>query len=322
MDAKFFVPMQSLLVLAAVIAVSLACGQHAAAGMLITVGIGTLVWVALAVPYAVRVHGRRDSERRDEDRRAFVAGVVGLLVPAGIGAALLVSPGSNGLLFSSTAATFTGVALVVIPVAALASSMVDRYLILPYCYGAFGDPVWNVPPRDEEAQKAAFTPRRRYAKLWVAHRVVCEVLCYFSLALIISVLFVAVGNAVSHERTLPIAIESLGGAGIAFTVIAYLRPRAGAGWDYVMAESAGLGTWARGVDELGDKVDGLVVDVSLYPGIKLRTTNLEWRYIPLALAKHLHEFESARPAECNAEWCQRAVRVRGEAKARAPRHPS
>jgi hypothetical protein len=322
MDAKVFVPMQSLLVLAAVIAVSLACGHAAGVGMLVTVGVGALVWVAFAVSYAVRVHGRRDTERREEDRRALAAGVLGLLIPAGIAAGMSASPGFKGLLFSSTAATFTGVALVVIPVAALASSMVDRYLILPYCYGAFGEPVWSLPPRDEEAQKSAFIPRRRYAKIWVAHRVVCEVLCYFSLALIISVLFVAVGNAVSHERTLPVAIESLGGAGIAFTVLAYLRPRAGAGWDYVMAESAGLGTWARGIDEIGETVDGLVVDVSLYPGIKLRTADLEWHYIPLSLAKRLHEFESARPAECDARWCEQAVRVRGEAKARLPRHPS
>jgi hypothetical protein len=306
MEMKVYVPMQAVFVPVVVAAVALACGHRAGLALLITVGVGIIVWLGFAIPYAVRVR-TRDDERRKEDRRALAAGVFGLLVPAAIAATVWRSPGFHGLLFSTQAAAFAGVAFTVIPVAILASSMVDRYLILPYCYGAFGEPVW-VPTTD----RIPFE-RRRYAKIWIAHRMICETLCYVAVALVISIIFVAIGNAVSHEHTLPVALESLSGSGIAVGVLAYLGPRVKSGWDYMMADNAGLGTWVEANDSVGERVEGLLVDVSLHPGIKIRTADEKWRFVPLPLAARVYEC-APRPADRGAQWGQKAFERRSQAK--------
>jgi len=313
MEMNVYVPMQAVFVPLVVGAVALACGHESGLALLVTVGAGVLIWLGFAIPYASRVHDR-DDERRKDDRRALTAGVVGLLLPAVIAAVVWRSPGFAGLLFSTQAAAFAGVALAVIPVAILVSSMVDWYLIIPFCYGAFGTAIW-VPPVERIPLQ-----RRRYAKIWVAHRVICEICCYFALALIISILFVAVGNAVSHEHVLPVALESLGGSGIAFTVLAYLGPRVRDGWNYMLADNAGLGTWAEGTDIAGEPVEGLIVDVSVHPGVKIWTKEEKWRFVALRLASQLYEYESNRLESCDAQWCEQAVRRRHEARTIEPRH--
>jgi hypothetical protein len=308
-----YVPMQAVFVPLVVGAVALACGHQAGLALLVAVTVGVLVWLGFAIPYALRVQGR-DDERRGEDRRALAAGALGLLAPAAIATVVWRSPGYTGLLFSTQAAAFAGVALAVIPIAILASSMVDWYLIIPFCYGAFGEAIWVAPTQRIPLQ------RRRYAKIWVAHRMICEICCYFALALIISILFVAVGNAVSHERTLPVALESLGGSGIAFAVLGYLGPRVRDSWNYMLADNAGLGTWAEGTDNAGEHVEGLIVDVSVHPGVKLWTKDEKWRFVPLKLVAQLYEYRSARPPQCDAGWCEQAVRRRKEAKKPEARH--
>lgn len=306
MDWEVYGPMQSLLTLVVVSAAVAACGHGVGLPLLVLLAVGTAVWLGFALPYAVRSRGRRARNRRREDRRALAFGVLGFLVPIAGATLAWRSPAFHGLLFSSEAATFAAVTLSVIPVSIFASHMVDWYLILPFVYGLFGPPIW-------EEDETALSPkrRRRYAKLWVAHRGICEVCVFISLAVLLAIAFVAIGNAVSHDRTLPQAIESLGGAGIAFGVLTYLGPRVRNALNYALAQSAGLGTWASGIDHFGDRVQGFVVDVSIHPGVKLRQRDREWRYVPLGLAYTLQDLDSGRP---DPAWCENAVRERKEAK--------
>jgi hypothetical protein len=305
MEIKVNVPMQALSTPLIVLAVVAACGERAALGLLVVAGVGAIVWLACAAQYAIRRSAAAGDH--DGDARALATGLVGLLVPVAGMAAIWQTSSFTGLLFSSEAAAFGGVALAVIPVAILTSSMMDHYVILPFCYGQFGPPIWSMGTEPSEDR------RRRYAKVWVAHRTICEICCYVALAILLAIIFVAAGNVVSHERVLAVALESLGGSGVAFTVLAYLGPRVRDGWNYMLAESAGLGTWADGIDNRGEQVEGLVVDVSIHPGVKLRTEKDQWTFVPLAPPR-LHEIQSRRPAKCDEAWARQAFGKREEAK--------
>lgn len=307
MELEVFVPGQALAVPAFVLAVGLACGHAAGLPTAITTGTGALIWLAFAGVLAIRTRGKPGSEP-SERARTFTMGTVGFLIPTAGAAALSFAKHFDGLLFSSKAALFGGTALVAIWVAILVSSMIDRHLIMPFVHGQLGPPIWSLGP------EPSIRRRRRFAKVWVAHRAVCEICCYTALAILLAIIFVALGNAVSHERVLAVALESLSGSGVAFTVLAYLGPRVRDSWNYMMADNAGLGSWVEGIDITGHRVEGFLVDVSVYPGIKVYTRDEEWRFVKLGDAPMLHESLGKRPNFCDEEWGERAVLMRHEAK--------
>lgn len=307
---KVFVAWQAFAVPVAVLIVGLICGHRIALALVIATGCGTLIWVALAVVHTVRTHGKPGHEP-NERAWAFAMGVIGLVVPTGLAAGLLATSHFDGLVFKSEASVFAGVALVVIWLTILVSSLFDRYLILPFCYGQLGPPIWSV------GLKLPGRRRRRFAQIWVGHRAVCEVCAYTALAMLLAIVFVALGSTVSHEHILAVALESLGGTGVAIAILAYAGPRVRDGWSYMIANNAGLGSWACGIIG-GETVEGLVVDVSLSPGVKLRTKDDQWQFVSLEDARNLHELEDRRPAQCNETWAKEAVLTRGEAKVHEP----
>jgi hypothetical protein len=305
--------MQALWTPPAIALVLALCGERAAPSLTVVAALGVVVWLGVAVPYTVR-HDGPLMDVENAGLRAWATALIGVVLPFLIALVAWRATSFRGVLFSTEAAAFAGVAFAVIPVAMLASSMVDRYLILPYCYGLFGPAIWSEDMSDRNPVKR----RREYAKVWVAHRVVCEICCYFALAVFLAIVFVAAGNAVSSERTLAVALESLGGAGIAFSVIAYLGPRVRDGWNYMLAQNAGLGMWVVGSNAHG-RFEGLVVDVSVHPGVKLRLPDGEphepkWKFVALAESDELSEAD--RPAGCTEAWCERAVRDREQADTR------
>jgi hypothetical protein len=304
MDQEFFVPMQAVLALAVVSLVVLACGHGTGLPLVVVSGVGILVWLGFALPYWVRTRAKRDADRRREDLRALLCGVCGFVIPMVVAIVVWRSRGFEGVLFQSSAAAFAGVLLAVIPMSILASSMVDWYLTVPFLYGLLGPAVWQ-----DDSEGLTLKRRRRIAKIWVSHRVICEILVYFSFALFLAIVFTAIGNAVSDDKTLPVAIESLGGSSIAVGVLAYLGPHVRHGLNYVLAENAGLGTWASGTDNYGETTEGFVVDVSVYPGVKLMKEDKELRFVPLEHADRLHEVEDRRPAQCDAAWRKAALRL-------------
>lgn len=294
----------------AVLIVGLLCGHRIALALVIATGFGALIWVALATVHAIRTGGKPGHEP-NERAWAFAMGAVGLVLPMALAVGLLAAKRFDGLVFKSEASVFAGVAFVVIWLAILVSSLFDRYLILPFCYGQLGPPIWSVGPEPTGSR------RRRFAQVWVGHRAVCEVCAYTALAMLLAIVFVALGSAVSHEHILAVALESLGGTGVAIAILAYAGPRVRDGWGYMSASYAGLGSWACGIIG-GETVEGLVVDVSLSPGVQLRTQDRGWRFVSLKDAQNLHELEERRPAKCDESWAQDAVLRRGEAKVHEP----
>jgi hypothetical protein len=310
MELDAFVPGQAVAIPTFVIAVGLGCGHKAGVPLLIATLAATTIWLALALVRAVRTRGRPAREP-SERSRAFAIGAIGFLLPSIGAAALSLAKHFDGLLSNSEAALFGGVSFVVIWVVILVSSMIDRYLILPFCLGELGPPIWSL------GADPSIHRRRRFAKLWVAHRAICEICAYTALAILLAIIFVALGNAVSHERVLAVALESLSGSGVAFTVLAYLGPRVRDSWNYMMGDNAGLGSWAEGIDITGERVEGFLVDVSVHPGIKLYTADDQWRFVKLGDAPKLHEAPLRRPTACDERWAERAVLMRQEAKPHA-----
>lgn len=281
MDLEGSVPVQAGLVVFATALALLGCGHEAGLPLFVAVGVGALIWAGYSLAYVVRRRLPREASSPDAgasggrggEGRAIVVGLVGFGLPLAAAAVAWGTPSLDGLVFHSVAATWGAVLLVLMPVAILASSMVDWYLILPFVHGRFRWPaVWVddqllLPP----------VRRRRYAKYWIVHRALCEMTVAFSGALLLAIVFVAVGNAVSRDQTLPTAIESLGGSGIAFALVALFGPRIAAAIGYMLDQSAGLGEWvavtkrdAQGWDTGEVAYTGLVVDVSVGAGIQIR----------------------------------------------------
>lgn len=304
MDQRVPVPTQAALLAVFVGLTALACGHDSGFALVTIVGLGAAGWAVLALQYRLRA-SERDEERRRHDRRALVCGLLGFGVPLGTAIWAWQTPSFDGLLLHTSAAAFGAALVAVLFTSILTSSMIDWYLVLPFVLGLFGPPIWT----DDERQR---NRRRWYAQLWVFHRGSCELLAFTSVALLLAIGLVALGNAVSSDRTLPAAFESLGGAGIAFGVFGYLGTRLGPALDYVLSAPVGLGWWVSGMDQFGRDVSGIVVDVSVRPGLKIvgrpqgagehdHRTFIEFKYAPLVS-------EASRPAAADDAWCEETVR--------------
>jgi len=301
MDPRVPVPTQAALLAVVVGLAAFACGHDCGFALVVIVGLGAAGWVALALHYRLRA-GERDDDRQRRDRRALVAALLGYGVPLGVAIWTWRTPSFDGLLLHTGAAAFGAALVALLFTAILTSSMIDWYLVLPFVLGLFGPPSWT----EDETQRDR---RRWYAQIWVFHRGSCELLAFTCVALLLAIGVVAIGNAVSSDRTLPAAFESLGGAGIAFGVFGYLRTRLGPALDYMLSAPVGLGWWVAGMDQFGREVSGIVVDVSVRPGLKIvgppgkydKPTFIELRYASLVP-------ESRRPADASDAWCEQAVR--------------
>lgn len=309
--------MQTALALATGLVSLALTGHRSGLAIAMPYAVAVCVWLVLLVSYRIRSrqHRRADNpDRRGGDRRAALSGVLGLLVPL-VASIAVTQVEFDGALFDSVAATFTAVCFCVGFVAILVSSMVDWYLILPFVDGLLGRPIWATNDEWLTAKR-----RRAYAKFWVAHRIACETFVYMALALVLSIVFVAVGNAVSSDNTLPVAIESLGGSGIAFALLTFLGPRIRDSVNYILGQNAGLGAWAAGVDNHGKPIEGLVIDVSIHPGVQLRTADEARRHVSLANAAELQDMDSW-PADAGAAWREQMFRERGTEVADDDRPP-
>jgi hypothetical protein len=260
-------------------------------GLVISAGFAT--WYFARTPTG----GRRVWQR--EAREGLIVGAVGFGVPLVAGIIAWQSEHLEGWLFSTTAAAFTAVCIAVVPIAALASSMVDRYLILPRLLGLRGTPIWRSSTAVDEPR------RRRLAQMWIVHRGISELFIFPAIALVLAVAVVAAGNAVSSDKTLPVAFESLGGASIAFAVFGFAGRRWESSLRFVLAGPIALGTWVEGVTELLDPVSGLVIDVSVDPGVKIIADNGDRVFVPLRLASRLNPVP--RPDDKDDAWCRDQV---------------
>lgn len=296
---RVWVPAQGVLVAAVCVIAVFATGHQAGLPMAIFAAVGLAVWAAFAGWYFIRTPAAGRSIWRREAWEGVVIAVLGFGLPLLAGVIAWKSPHLDGWFFSTGAAAFGAVSIGVIPIAALASSMVDRYLILPLVLGLRGPAIWQSTTALDEPW------RRRLAQMWITHRAISELFIFPAIALVLAVGVVAAGNALSSDKTLPAALESLGGAGIAVTVFGFAGPRWQNSLRFVLSGPVGLGTWVEGVTELLDPAVGLAIDVSVDPGVKIIARDGDRVFVPLALGPRLNPVP--RPDGVDEDWCRKQV---------------
>ncbi len=304
MDQRVPVPTQAALLAVFASLGALACGHDCGFALAVIVGLGAAGWLALALQYRLRA-APRDDDRRSHDRRALGCALLGFGIPLGAAIWAWQTPSFDGLLLHTGAAAFGAALVAVLFTAILTSSMIDWYLMLPFVLGLFGPPSWT----DDESEVRR---RRWYAQVWVFHRGGCELLAFTSVALLLAIGLVALGNAVSSDRTLPAAFESLGGAGIAFGLLHYLSSRIRDALEFMQSATVGLGMWVRTTDRFGRDVSGIVVDVSVHPGLKVVGPPVDeaepYHRTFVALRDTPRVSEGRRPDGIDDDWCGNTVR--------------
>jgi hypothetical protein len=295
--------------LATTLAVLGLCGSPAALPAAIVASVTVLLWLAFSLPYRLRLRrqgDRRSAFRRGEDRVMARCGLIGLVAPSVFAWAVWAIHTPEPLLDGVDAA-LGGSLAVAIPLSIVVSGGVDWYLILPFVRGVFGAPVCRGNDHDTTALRA-------YDKYWIVHRWTTELICYTSLALVVAIGLNAVGRS---GDAIAGAVASLSAGGI----LAYAAPRLRYAWHYFLGENAGLGTWARGRDASCDWIEGVVVDLSLYKGVKLlEGPAAKPCFVPLSNVDTLTEIPS-RPSVCSGEKCGgwlNHCEIRERASDRAP----
>lgn len=305
MEQRTNVPTQAILLAVAGIVAALICGHKAGFAMTVIVGAGVMLWLGLLIPYRLRV-ATRDATRRDLDRVAMRNALVGFAIAIAAGIVVWQNPSLHGLWLHSGAAAFGAALVTLIFTAILTSSMVDWYLILPWAFGLFNgcSPIWMT---DDEAQDLDKERRRRFAQVWVFHRGVCELVVFSSIAVLLAIGVVALGNAVSSDKTLPTAFEALGGAGIAVGIFGdYLGPRLRHAMNFMLSGTVGLGMWVESEDALRRHFSGLVIDISIHPGLKLVNARGRRFFVPLEDSHQVGEIKPF-PEGIDAAWRERMV---------------
>jgi hypothetical protein len=258
------------------------CGDRLGVPGVAVFGATAVIWFLLGGIYQLRratSHFKPSARRVREDRMMLVLGILGVGLPLASCVALLAGVPFDGFVFSSQASTVAGTLVVTTACAVLISSAADWYLITPFQRGVLNPEICRAHNDLTEPS------RRRYAKWWIAHRGACELIAYTSFSLFMAIVFTAVTELVDDDAVLKISVGSFIGAGTAFALQGYLGPRVRSGWEYLNFQSAGLGEWAAGIDKNRQPVEGLVVDVSLKPGVQMRESPASPAvFVPLASA--------------------------------------
>jgi hypothetical protein len=195
-------------------------------------------------------------ERAEGDLAMKVNGVFGLLIPLLL-AALVAAFDLGPLLRPAGVAAALSVPMPAI----LLSSAVDWYVILPFRDGIVGLPACRV-------DEVPLSTRRRYTKLWVAHRLACEM--SIAAALIVAVLLLLAHYTKSFDEIITI----VGALGIpaALLLVAGKRWFLG-GLRFCLRQGPALGNWVKGptyTKREGEKIHrGFVIDVSLDNGLRI-----------------------------------------------------
>jgi hypothetical protein len=258
-------------------------GDHLAKPGVAVFGATAVIWFLLAAIYQLRratANVKPSARRVREDRMMLILGVLAVGLPLATCVALAAGMPFDGFLFSSQASTVAGTLVMTTASAVLISSAADWYLITPFHRGVLNPEICRA---HNDLTKPS---RRRYAKWWIAHRGLCELIAYTSFSLFLAIVFTALTELVDDDAVLKISVGSFIGAGTAFALQGYLAPRVRSSWEYLNFQSAGLGEWAAGIDRNRQPVEGLVVDVSLKPGVQLRQSPTSPPvFVPLASAE-------------------------------------
>jgi hypothetical protein len=231
-------------------------GQEGAELVALSTFAAGVCWVGLFGRYERNRHDMISDERAEGDMAMKVNAVLGLLIPLLL--AILVAAFDLGpLLHPAGVAAALSVPLLAI----LVSSAIDWYVILPFRDGLVGLPACRVEEVD-------LTTRRRYTKLWVAHRLGCEM--SIAASLIVAVVLLLAHYARNFDEIITI----VGALGIpaALVLVAGKRWFLG-GLRFCLRQGPALGNWVKGptyTKREGEKIhEGFVIDVSLDNGLKI-----------------------------------------------------
>lgn len=260
------------------------CGDVVGAPATAVLGVAAVVWGVAAAQYHVRraAMGVRPSAlRRREDRLMAGLGFLGIGVPLGACFTFWRINLFDGIAFSSPAAAVAGTLVMTTCAAVITSSALDWYVITPFQRGILNPEIC----RSHDHAALTRESRRRYAKWWIGHRGVCELIAYTTFSFFLAIVFTALTELVDDDAVLKISLGSFVGAGTAFALQGYLGPRIRSGWEYLNVQSAGLGEWAAGPGKNDTTIHGLVIDVSLKPGIQMAcTADGNPEFVPLSMA--------------------------------------
>lgn len=242
--------------IAAALLISLLFGRVGALCAALAAAIAALGWVALSDRY----HRRRNEQvsgKRAEDDRVMKSNGVLALAPSLFLACSVAAVGIDPVVEP----VWTAVPLSIPLLAILLSSAIDWYVILPFRDGVVGLPACRI-------DAVLLSDRRRYTKLWVAHRLICELSIAVSLLCVVALLT----RHYLHDLAPIVTVAGALGITAAAGKLAWDRWGMG-GLRFCLRQGPALGNWVRGPSysrKEGERMrEGFVLDVSLDNGLKV-----------------------------------------------------
>lgn len=238
------------------LALSLLFGRRGALCVALTSAVAALAWALLVDRYRRLQNAWVSPDRRAGDRLMEGNGLLAFglsIAPACAVATFALDP----LLKPE----WTAIPLSLPLLAILLSSAVDWFVILPFRDGCAGLPACR-------AADVELRVRRRYTKLWVAHRLICEL----SIAVALLVAMVLLVQHYAHDLEPIITVVSALGISAAAVKVAWDRWVLG-GLRFCLRQGPALGNWVAGPSftkrEGERRREGFVLDVSLDNGLKV-----------------------------------------------------
>jgi hypothetical protein len=323
------VQIQAVLALISATVAILLVGRAAAVGVIVLFGLGLTVGGYLALRYERLVHNRDTSTHRtvrDGTMRGCV--ITGLVAPVLLATYALVGGALPHAALGGVPAHVASIAACGVFAAMLTSSCVDWYLIRPFRDGVLGAPACQMDAHDDET--ALY-----YARAWIAHRAIAEVLGWGGVGVVLVVGLVALQRS-TKDAAWSAFFTYLAPAGAVYLGLGgYLAKRLRPVPGYMQRPSPGLGRWAHGeiVDAAGNEhhVQGFVLDAAIDPGLRLLSApDGDITAVPLAQTARLRASQRALCVECCEHWipqCDRGLReaehaARHEAEMRTKLEPT
>lgn len=266
MKPKPYVQLQALGALLVTIACLVVLGSEAALTLAVALSAGGAIWGYFALLYTRRRRRSelaRSGDRASKDGAMRVSFVVGLLLPCGLAWCVVVS-GMPDLIappLQGGQAALTSLGALLVPLSMLLSSSVDWYLIR-----SFREGVYDLPACQPEIQAGGRA--MDYARYWILHRMVAEFFVYAAIVGLIA-LTVTIAGENTDSKTGENIFNLIGLLGIVSWSLSELG-KLRAALEFVRYPTkCGLASWVSGRTGGGLDISGLVLDVSVKPGVQL-----------------------------------------------------
>lgn len=185
---------------------------------------------------------------------------------------------------TSPSVAVAGVVLFAMASTILLASALDFFVVVPELTGRSGGlPIWASDPLAQNHHR-----RQSLTQIWLVGRSIAHVVALIGAATLAGLL-VAWVSSLPNDEHLQTVVATLGGAAIALVLFRQPFARLAGALRFALTAPVAIGSWVEGVDETGRRVEGMVIDVSIAPGIKLVDTTGKRTFVPLDSALTLHE---------------------------------